>query len=321
MLDKYRQFWAKPAAAALLARRGSHGMEAYYQPDDHEWGGDNWDHSVTQANDATGIGAANQAEVNLHWKRGNDAHIEFLAETWDNPTPAAGNTERPSDALTGGENPPAADYPIKYFYVDKTVLGGGLVRIIFVDCLSYRSPTAATDNASKVMLGSQQEAWLLARIAECASYQHVIVSSTKLLYNTQTTFNGDTFGLYTTERQRMLAAIQATGVSVIWLSGDRHTMHVTDTRVSRGGVVDIIDICACPAGVLVNGVGRTFASPGTRLEFVGGKQGFGVLTFSAGGLTAELRSAFSSSVFWSASFAAGSNAPIYAAAPAIRRLT
>jgi hypothetical protein len=315
MLDKYRQFWAKEGAQALLARRAQ-GMLAYYQADDHEWGGDNWDHTLTQANDATSISAADQADVNLHWKRGRDARTQFLAETWDNPTPdAAGNTERPSEALTGGQNPPTTDYPIDYFFRDI-----GNVRLILLDCISYKSPVAATDNASKRMLGAQQEAWLIDAVQGAAAADHVVISSTKSLYRTTTSYNGDNFGVYGTERNRVLAAVHATGVRPLWLSGDRHAPHVVDARVARGAAADIVDICACPCGVGLNAVGRSFPVSGPRLEWVGFEQVYGLLETGAAGLTAQLRSVRTGSVLWSATFAPRSNVPVYAPQPVAARL-
>lgn len=314
MLVKYQQFWAKPPATALLALRSS-GMLAYYQADDHEWGGDDWDHTITQANTQTSIGAVTQADVNTHWARGKAARLQFLAASWDNPTPnAAGNTELPSQASVGA-SPATTDYPIEYFVLDI-----GDVRLIFLDCISYRSPVAATDNSSKRMLGATQEAWLIARVAEAAAKQHVFISSTKLFFATNAPTNSDTFGVYTTERNRIGAALQATGMPVIWLSGDRHLPHVVDTRVSRGGIMDLLDVCACPIGLTPSNLGRTFPVSGPRLEWVGNVMVLGLITVDSAGCTIELRNAQSGSVVWSARVAPRSNVPVYAAAPTVLRI-
>lgn len=305
-LDKYRQFWAKPTAASLLALRSS-GMLAYYQPDDHEWADDNWDHS----SDSLGASFTTQALINTHWKRCNDAGIEFLAETWDNPVPdAAGNTQRPSNCTAEAQNPPTTDYPIRYFYKDFDE--GGVVtsgrphcRIIFIDCITYRSPQAAVDDASKKMLGDQQEAWLEAVLDDSRMIPFVLISSTKKLYRGSTD-NSDTFGNYTTERDRLLTMINATGVKPIWLSGDRHILHITNHRVADGGLADIIDITACPIGVDVNTVGNDVEG----LVWKYGRHGYGLITVGDT-LLIELRDAVTGSVIWHATFNPFSNEPVY----------
>lgn len=312
-LAKYQQFWAKPGAATLLGRRASAGMLAYYQPDDHEWGGDNWDHTITQANAQTGIGAATQAQVNSHWKACNDALTQFLALSWDNPTPnAAGNTGRPSQSTADGQNPPTSDYPIKYFVRDfdaqgRLVSGPDHTRIIFLDCISYRSPLSAADDDNKRMLGAQQEAWFAQVISAAARVPFVFVASTKKVFRSQGADNGDTFGQYTAERSRLLAAIDASGVKPIWLSGDRHCAHVTESRKSAGAAADLIDICACPIGVEVNGLGQTFG----ELAWKSHRRVFGLVDVMPDRAVVSVMDALTSSPLWSASFGPGSNYPVY----------
>lgn len=320
-LDKLRQLWKKPTADALLLDLAARGAQAIYQPDDHEWADDNWDHT----NAALGGSFTTQALVNTHWDRVNKALTTFMGERWNNPAPdAALNTQRPSGALGSGENPSASLYPIRYFVQDYDLLGslirtavgptvpadaGAAVRVVFLDCISYRSPNAATDNSSKVLLGAQQEAWLLAVLAASAAIPHVLISSTKKLWRGSggVSDNSDTFGNFTTERQRILSAIQAMGVRPIWLSGDRHTLTVCETRVATGSVCDMIDITACPIGVEVNGVGPTYP----ELIWKTSVQGYGLVAVDQAGLTAELREANTGSVLWTARFAPYSNAPIY----------
>lgn len=317
MLAMYRQYWAKPAAQRLLALRNN-GTAVVWLPDDHEWTGDNWDHTITQANSPSGFGFTTQAEVNTHWHRANSAMATLLGESFDNPAyDAAGNTARPSAALTGGENPPTTNYPIKYFVRDY----GTLCRVIFLDCLSYRSAVADTDNGSKRLLGAQQQAWLLARITEATAFNHIVVMSTKKLYGTAGgNENGDTAEKYTTERNTWLAAIQDTGRPVIWCSGDRHNPHVISASVAAGAAADIVDLCACPIGVDLNGVGRTCQSAGAQVDWIGSRHCYGLLTADATGLTAEIRSAQSGSVMYAARFAPGSNTPLYAQPNAMQRL-
>lgn len=320
-LDKLRQHWKKPTADALLLDIAARNARAVYQPDDHEWADDNWDHTSA----SLGGSFTTQALVNTHWDRVNRAITTFMGERWHNPPPdASSNTQRPSGALGGGQSPSASLYPIRYFVQDfdlggaviQTAVGPtvpshsrALVRVIFLDCISYRSPNSATDDGGKVLLGSQQEAWLLAVLEASAAIPHVLISSTKKLWRASggVSDNSDTFGDFTTERQRVLEAVQATGVRPIWISGDRHTLTVCETRVATGGVCDMIDITACPISVAVNGVGSTYP----ELIWKSSAHGYGLITADANGLTAEIRNALTGSVMWSASFSAGSNEPIY----------
>lgn len=328
-LDKLRQHWKKPTCDALLLDMASRSAQCYYQPDDHEWADDNWDHTNTNL----GGSFTTQALVNTHWDRVNKAITTFMGERWNNPTiNSAGNTARPSGSLGSGENPSALLYGIRYFVADYDINGalvrtsigpsvastvGAYCRVIFTDCISYRSPEAATDNSGKVMFGAQQEAWFLATVAASSGIPFVLVSSTKKLWRGTGDVgdNSDTFGNYTTERQRILAAMQDTGVRAIWLSGDRHTPTVCETRVASGSIADMIDITACPISGIVNGVGTTYP----ELIWKSSNRAYGLLTIDST-LNVEIRNSFTGSVMWSATFNSYSNAPVYSAAPLAARL-
>lgn len=324
--DKFNQWWSKPAVVALR----NCGARLFWQLDDHEWGGDNWDHTIAQANDKAPIGAVTQADVNNHWWVCVQAAGEVMPGLGiDNPAfgvNVAG--DRPSECTSGGENPPASQYPIRYWYEDYSmagVLGGSDIRVIYTDSMSYRSPTAAAESGAKRFLGVTQEAWLIATIAAAASFQHVIVASSKKLWKTLGGLdNGDTFGSYTTERDRVLAAVKATGVQVLWISGDRHQPHVMQARESAGAAFNAFNICACPISVDLNNAGRTVAETGVSVEWIGGAHCYGLLTIDARGIVADVRNARTGSVMWTAAFAPKSGVPVYA--PAVdaveaRRLT
>lgn len=315
-LLRYQQYWAKPTLAELMTRRAT-GMLAYWQPDDHEWANDNWDHTAEEL----GPTFSTQALINNHWNVARAAQDQLMAAEFDNPAPAAGNTDRPSGALQDGEDPPAINYPIRYFVRDissngNVSSGPTHTRIIFLDCISYRSPVTAADDASKRLLGAQQEAWFQEKLAEAvaAGVAFIFVSSTKKLWMSATQDNSDTLGAYATERDRLLAMIDATGARPIWLSGDRHTLHVMESRKAAGGVADMIDICACPIGVEVNGVGplaqKIWSSP---------MRGYGLVTVEETAATVQIRHHASDSVLWQASFAPSSNLPMYPAAAKVVR--
>jgi hypothetical protein len=313
-LVKYQRFWNRPSVVSLMALRAT-GMLAYWQADDHEWANDNWDHTKTQAGSGAN-GFTTQALVNAHWVVGNEAQETLLAERFDHPPyDRAGNSERPSEALTESQNPPTTDYPIKYFVRDFDASGnlaGGPshCRVIFVDCISYRSPVAATESLSKRMLGAQQEAWLIARLAECAGIvPFVFLASTKKLFRGSSD-NGDTFGDYTTERNRLLTAIDATGVKPVWLSGDRHTLHVSHTTKAGGFLADILDVCACPIGVSINGVSSNLEGLQWASQH---RRGYGLLTFMGDRVRIEIKHAADGSRLWACDVLPFSNTPDYSA--------
>lgn len=322
------QLFAKPSLARLMALRRS-GVRIVQQLDDHDmWSGNDWDHTLAQANSGdVPLGAVSQTEVNDHWWTGLQAALEFQADNFDNPAPDySGNTERPPVAITGGANPPTTSYPIRYWFEDYAVdgtPGGQDLRIIYTDSISYRADRDSAETAAKVFLGTQQEEWLIDSIAGAAGHHHVFVCSTKELTKQNagggaggymgTAINPDTFGAYQTALERTLTAIQATGVNPIWLSGDKHHPHVMDARRSRGAAYDIIDICACPISVQLGGVanGLIYMSPGWRREWVGQYQCFGAVEIDREGARVSIRHATSGSPMWSARFAPRSNAPIY----------
>ncbi len=214
-------------------------IPSYYIADDHEWGGDNWDHSITQAQ-AGGLSVApggTQAEVDAAWWLGRQA---CLAYHQGNPvnTDVAPFSDKPSAA---GAGTPAAQYPVCYFR--HTV---GPVELLHIDCFSYRSPLTDTDNASKTMLGATQKAWLKARLLASTSPFKLIMSGKATYRAAAGAFGaGDSWLKYTTERDELIAYIQAQGITgVIWMTGDEHGAHVTYVEATGH-----ISVCANPAGV------------------------------------------------------------------------
>lgn len=320
-LAKYLQWLAKPEVAALIALRAG-GMRHIFKFDDHEQAGDDWDHDYL--NSRLGVSFTSQALVNAHWANCRAAQDTWMASYADNPQPnSADNTQRPSGALQQGENPATSAYRITYFVEDYDVNGvllrqqigpnapaatGAYVRVIYLDCISYRSPVSATDNASKVMLGPQQMAWLQAGLqaAVAASVPYVFINSTKKVFGSSGD-NSDMWWAYQTERASMLTMIGGTKAKPIWVSGDRHHLQTSRVTVAGGWPCDLTDICACPVGVL----SVTINPAGEGLLWSSPRQGYGLLTVSEGNLLAEVRESNTGTVLWSASFAPGSNEPLY----------
>lgn len=248
----YTQQYASPGYVALLAS----GVDHFTMADDHEWGGDNWDHTITQANSQTSIGAVTQAEVDAHFWVGVQAIQAANTLYADNPTntDAEAVAEKPPNAAAGT---PVSQYPVRYFRIGYDVNGNRndaspFVEFFVLDCISYRSPLVATDDASKTMLGANQKAWLKARVVSSAATFKVIVSPKKTNKNTGAD-NGDTFGTYNTELQEIGTYFDTNSVTgLIWLSGDRHTPQVQLWSKAGGDAFDLLDVTACPLGVDVN---------------------------------------------------------------------
>lgn len=211
----------------------------YYIADDHEWGGDNWDHTVTQAQSALNVApGGTQAEVDAAWWLGRQACMSYHLGNPPN-TDVAAYGDKPSAA---GAGTPASQYPVVYFPHT-----AGPVELLHIDCFSYRSPLTDTDNASKTMLGATQKAWLKARLSASKSPFKLIMSGKATYRAAAGAFGaGDSWLKYTTERDELISYIQAQGITgVIWMTGDEHGAHVTYIE-STGH----ISVCANPAGVV-----------------------------------------------------------------------
>lgn len=236
----------------------------YYMADDHEWGGDNWDHTVLQANAQVGIGAVTQADVDNHWDVGNKAVIAYSTRNPSN-SDAEAIAEIPSESaeLT------ADNYPVKYFRVGYDVNGNidnvnPHIELFVIDCISYRDPLAQIDNSVKTMLGKGttglrdtdgQCYWLKKYVAESTATFKAIVS--KNLYAHASGGNSDMWHIYAWERDHILADFASNSVTgVIWLTGDQHFPHITVQDTDDGDTYDSLAVCACPIGVVSNGTGK-----------------------------------------------------------------
>lgn len=207
----------------------------YRMFDDHEFGGDNWDHTVTQAQSALNVApGGTQAEVDASWWAARQAAAWYMA---GNPASDAGTTaEKPSNAAGGTS---VNQYPVAYYR--NTV---GDIEFFHIDCFSYRSPNAATDNASKTMLGANQKAWLKVRIA-ASTAKFKIIASGKTTYIATAGGTGDDWRRFSTERDELISFIQSTGLTgVVWMCGDPHSAFVVYDP-ARGHIA----VTANPAGV------------------------------------------------------------------------
>jgi hypothetical protein len=322
-LAMYQTYWSKPSLVDLMAQRASNGMLMYWQPDDHEWGGDDWDHTLAKANTgSSAIGAVTQAHVNSHFHNFNQAQLQQIAAAFDNPpADASGNTERPSGCTAEAQNPPTTNYPIKYFHRDfafSGTLGGADIRVIFLDLISYTSPASGAGGPGKRKLGAQQEAWLMALLNASASFSHVIISATKPLLKPS---NSDGYGAFETEAARLLTGINTSGIKPIWITGDTHRPHVNHALVSMGAEADLLQVLACPLNSIFHELWSASARTGSKVVSLAKTYAYGFCqALPSQNLSVQIRDARSGSALWQAEFAPYSNTPIYPPDPQVTRL-
>lgn len=242
-----------------LMARAMHRWPTYYMPGDHDaLRGDDWDHSVTNSN--TGVSSntfSTQAEVDAHWWMHNQA---TLAVQLGNPlnSDSEAVAEKPSSAEAGTS---IAQYPVRYFR--KHI---GPLELFFLDQISARSPTAATDNSSKKLIGDNQRAWLKARLSASPAPFKAILGGKKLT-RTSSADNGDTWGAYTNERDLMLDDIKAV-TSVVYLSGDKHHRSVQRLTTGEGFPGTLVDVCACGVTQDMNGLGDGYLDAQSRASLI-----------------------------------------------------
>jgi len=208
----------------------------YYQGDDHEVGGEDWDHTVTAAQTTTNVASGGtQAQVDASWWAGNQAMIAYYQGNPANTDSGiAASTDKPSNAEAGTA---AAQYPPKYY---RFTIGN--TEFFVLDCISYKSPQNDAESGSKTMLGATQKQWLKDRLTASTATFKVICSS-KMTYPSVNT-NG--WEKYTTERAEILDYILASvpKKGVIWVCGDNHAPHA-----SFSAALEHTAFCANPARI------------------------------------------------------------------------
>lgn len=103
----------------------------------------------------------------------------------------------------------------------------GRVLFLVTDQRHEASPQAATDNASKTVLGATQKAWFKAQIA--AATGKLIVWICSRTWGGVATAGADHWGGFTTERRELSDFIKANAHGrVVVLSADRHSLDIDD---------------------------------------------------------------------------------------------
>lgn len=94
---------------------------------------------------------------------------------------------------------------------------GAHVECFLLDCRRFRSANAATDDATKHMLGDAQRAWLVEGVTRSPATFKLVFTSVPLDFGLGT----DHWASFTTERARVLDALVGTP-GVLFISADQH---------------------------------------------------------------------------------------------------
>lgn len=328
--ERRHAMWAKPGARDIQARRRAGNLVISWAGEDDHIAADNWDATITQANDGGGpVGVSTQAEVNAVITVWGQAVRELGNALWDYPTAAqlaTSNGDVPSNPAAVGTPMDPSTIPVVYHYLDFSPsgqLGGTFARVIVPDLIRYRSPIASTDDSDKRCLGAVQEAWFMAAVRDAwaRGFAHIVVASSKKLFESDSTGrygsgeNGDGWGRYETERDRIFGTLHAEGIRLCNMSGDRHTpVAVRRTVATHGDAFDSLDVCACPTGVQNNADGQGDTTGQLWLRAAPDKYDsvFGAIEFDDDGyMRLSICNARTGSRRWTCRVAPRSNEPVY----------
>jgi phosphodiesterase/alkaline phosphatase D-like protein len=153
----------------------------------------------------------------------------------------------------------------------------GRVRFILLDVRSERSPNAATDNASKSMLGTVQKQWLKDTLD--AATEPCIVICSGSAWNSSLS---DAWGSFSTERQELAEFFEDFGhTDKLWiLHGDIHAImgdDGTNTQYDPGSANDGPPLTGFAP---LDGGATTLSGTYTEPASLNRKQQYGTLTFT-----------------------------------------
>jgi phosphodiesterase/alkaline phosphatase D-like protein len=287
-----------------------HTIPFYYMADDHEWHGNDWDHTIVQANE-NAAADPDQATVDAAW------HTENLAViAYSKGNPSNSDTDAIATKPSESNESDASNYPVRYF---RFTIGNA--EYFVLDCITSRSPAIDVDSASKTMLGAQQKLWLKNQL-KASSATFKVILSPKKTFKTATADNPDTWegGYagnpgYILERDEILSQIHAgtdwtVPGGVIWLAADRHTPEISAAYASNGDLYDHVCITGCPTGVDIN-TGHGTHGDNTILLAPHYKQVIGVLNVTTDYIEPQLRSVLTGNILWSGRINAGENKLTY----------
>ncbi len=271
----YRRFFRKTGMLHVMQR-----MPIVRMWDDHELGGDNWDHSLTQANSGgagANMGYTTQAEVDAHFSRAQQA---FATYSKCNPSNSDSGVaaQAPFQAAAAASN-----YPAQYF---RFTLGD--TEYFMTDNISHRGLIGAADrttyglaDADATMLGTTQKTWFKSAMANSAASNQVWLNTKKTYANINDNGDGyDKVGSGTTwpgfiyERDELVAYFHANCSNYVTVSGDRHSMSIASLNAATDTYNHVM-VCACPFGTAnVNSQGTGF---NTYIKKIIEKANFGIV--------------------------------------------
>jgi hypothetical protein len=106
----------------------------------------------------------------------------------------------------------------------------GRIRFILTDTRSARDPSTKPDGPGKTMLGDEQLTWFLTEMERSLADYPLVVWVSSVPWIAEAHSSADHWGGYANERERIAAAIAATGHSdrLIMLAGDAHMLAIDD---------------------------------------------------------------------------------------------
>jgi len=202
-------------------------------PDDHEWPGDNWDHTPKHAQ-----GNMSQEDVNSTYVNGLVAWRAYNASMpWADSVPSdvpwkAGNGLA---TFTDANGNTELDYHPNWYKINC-----GLAELFFIDCIGGKHPLTFTPGAAKKLIGNAQLQWLKDSLSASTAEYKCIVNS-KVMGVFTPNYASDSWHGYQTQALEILDYIENNNIrGVIWANGDSHNPFYTtggrfgDTRKYAG---------------------------------------------------------------------------------------
>jgi phosphodiesterase/alkaline phosphatase D-like protein len=142
----------------------------------------------------------------------------------------------------------------------------GRVRYVLTDCRSKRSPKGNTDNANKVVLGAEQEAWFKAELLAANAAGQAVCWGNSKPWIASTVGANDHWGAYATERARLANFIAQHDLArrTFIVGGDMHAVAyydaTTDTHgdYATGGGANLHVLQAGPLDQVANNKGGPY---------------------------------------------------------------
>ncbi|AWY05862.1 phosphoesterase [Microbacterium phage Pioneer3] len=225
-----------------------------------------------------------------------------VSHTYSDTDSAGGNADGTYDGFVAGSV--QAAYRQQFAHPDLPLPDCGArswvieqVRFIQTDEITLSSLKSAPDNSSKTKLGVSQKAWFKAQIDAAAAAGQSVVWFGDGPWIEPAQVTGNSWRAYNTERTEIGAYIQASGVKLIRLHGDTHTLFVDDgTNNNWGGFPTAsaapFHTTANPYGYPVsgdgNGGGQSYPPTPTQIN---GARHYGIADFTSadGAITLTIR--------------------------------